>query len=179
MSDAVTVMSRDLAPWQSQMHALYGEHHGWLFGWLRRRLGSTDNAADLAQDTFMRIIGSRDVLLGMREPRAFLTTTAQRLIIDQARRRAIEDAYLRELSLATEHFDGAPSPEQLLQTLQALTQIEMALEGLSAKARQAFLLHYLDGETQAAIAVQIGVSTRMVHKYLVQALLHCQSRLDG
>ena len=53
----------------------------------------------------------------------------------------------------------------------------MALEGLSPRARQAFLLHYLDGEPQAVIATQLGVSTRMVHKYLVQALLHCHARL--
>ena len=116
MSDAVTVMPGESAPWQSQVHALYGAHHGWLFAWLRRKLGSADNAADLAQDTFLRIIGSRDALLGMREPRAFLTTTAQRLIVDQARRHALEEAYLRELALATGHLEGAPSPEQILQT---------------------------------------------------------------
>ncbi|MDU5679729.1 sigma factor, partial [Pseudomonas aeruginosa] len=31
---------------------LYQDHHGWLQGWLRRRLGCAENAADLAQDTF-------------------------------------------------------------------------------------------------------------------------------
>ena len=77
-------MSAAGSPWQQQMHTLYDEHHGWLFGWLRRKLGSSENAADLAQDTFVRIIASRDALLGVREPRAFLVTTAQRLIIDQA-----------------------------------------------------------------------------------------------
>ncbi|WP_049298462.1 sigma factor, partial [Pseudomonas aeruginosa] len=33
---------------------LYQDHHGWLQGWLRRRLGCAENAADLAQDTFAR-----------------------------------------------------------------------------------------------------------------------------
>lgn len=166
-------MSAAGSPWQQEMHALYDDHHGWLFGWLRRKLGSTEGAADLAQDTFLRIVASRDTLLGVREPRAFLVTTAQRLIIDQARRQAIEAAYLRELAFAAEHLGGAPSPEHLLETLQALTQIEMALDGLAAKPRQAFLLHYLDGETHGFIAEHLGVSTRMIQKYLVQALLHC------
>lgn len=166
-------MSAAGSPWQQQMHTLYDEHHGWLFGWLRRKLGSPENAADLAQDTFVRIIASRDALLGVREPRAFLVTTAQRLLIDQARRQAIEVAYLRELGMAVEQLGGAPSPEHLLDTLQALTQIERALDGLPAKPRQAFLLHYLDGETHGFIAEQLGVSTRMIQKYLVQALLHC------
>lgn len=160
---------------QQQHRALYVEHHGWLFGWLRRKLGSADNAADLAQDTFLRILTSRNALLGVREPRAFLVTTAKRLLIDQLRRQQIEDAYLHELSLATAHLAGPPSPEQILDTLQALAQIERALEGLSARARQAFLLHYLDGESQTDIAASLGVSTRMVHKYLVQALMHCHA----
>ena len=30
---------------------LYLEHHGWLLGWLRRRLECSETAADLAHDT--------------------------------------------------------------------------------------------------------------------------------
>ncbi len=167
-------MSAAGSPWQQQMHALYDEHHGWLFGWLRRKLGSSDNAADVAQDSFLRILASRDALLGVREPRAFLVKTAQRLLIDRARRQALEAAYLRELSLTVEQLAGAPSPEQILETLQALSQIERALDGLAVKPREAFLLHYLEGESHAFIAERLGVSTRMIQKYLVQALLHCQ-----
>src|ERR1700712_1881523 len=77
---------------------LYCDHHGWLFGWLRKKLGCPQNAADLAHDTFTRILASRDALGAIREPRAYLSTTAQRLIIDGARRKRIEDAYLRELA---------------------------------------------------------------------------------
>ncbi len=40
---------------------LYQDHHGWLQGWLRRRLGCAENAADLAQDTFARLLASRRV----------------------------------------------------------------------------------------------------------------------
>ena len=38
------------------MHALYSEHHGWLQNWLRGKLGCAADAADLAQDTFLRIL---------------------------------------------------------------------------------------------------------------------------
>eukprot|EP01034_Spumella_vulgaris_P043948 gene43948-54609_t len=30
---------------------LYASHHGWLSGWLRKKMGCADNAADVAQDT--------------------------------------------------------------------------------------------------------------------------------
>ena len=164
---------------QDHVTTLYCEHRGWLFNWLRRKLGSADNAADLTQDTFLRIITSRDTLLGIREPRAFLVTTANHLMADRARRKVIEDAYLQELALAAVHRTGAPSPEQILETVPALTQIEAVLDGLADKPRQAFLLHYLDGEPQRDIAGHLGVSERMVRKYLVQALTHCQFLLDN
>jgi len=38
------------------MAALYVAHHGWLQAWLRRRLGDAHQAADLAQDTFVRLL---------------------------------------------------------------------------------------------------------------------------
>lgn len=165
---------------QQQLQVLYREHHGWLFGWLRRRLGCGHHAADVAQDTFVRILGSRDALLGMREPRAYLVTTAKRLLIDEARRRLIEQAYLAELAAVTAACrEVAASAEEVAQTMEALLQIELALDGLQPKARQAFLLCYLEGHTHAVAAKALGVSTKMVQKYLIQALAHCQRAVLG
>jgi len=159
---------------QQQVQGMYRSHHGWLYAWLRRKLGCPHQAADVAHDTFARILASRAALPDLREPRAWLTTTARRLLIDQARRDAIERAFLAELALAAETQQGHPSPEDTLAMLQALQRIGAALEAVSDRARQAFLLHYLDGLTHAAVAEALGVSTRMVRKYLVQCLLGCR-----
>jgi DNA-directed RNA polymerase specialized sigma24 family protein len=115
MSSADNALQEELHT--QELRALYRDHHGWLFGWLRKKLGCAHNAADLAQDTFLRIIASRDALLGVREPRAYLTTTAKRLLVDRARRRAIEQAYLDELAHLAESLPGHPSPEDILLTL--------------------------------------------------------------
>ena len=40
------------------IEVLYGDHHGWLRGWLRKRLGNAFDAADLAHDTYVRILAS-------------------------------------------------------------------------------------------------------------------------
>ncbi|MGY4532562.1 RNA polymerase sigma factor (sigma-70 family) [Pseudomonas sp. TE3786] len=171
-------MSAAEPPFQQAIHELYSNHHGWLFGWLRKKLGCSHNAADLAHDTFARILASRDVVASMREPRAYLSTTARRLVIDRARRKQIEDAYLQELALTAETLAGFQSPEQILTTLEALEQIAFVLEELSANTRQAFLLYFLDGLTQVEIAARLGISERMVRKYLLNALLHCGNALD-
>lgn len=171
-------MSSGEPPFQTAISDLYCEHHGWLFGWLRRKLGCAQNAADLTQDTFARILKARESVATLREPRAFLSTTARRLIIDQARRKQIENAYLQELALTTEALEGFQSPEHILTTLEALEQIAFILEGMHDKARQAFVLYYLDGLTQTEIARQLALSDRTVRKYLIQALLHCSHSLD-
>ncbi|MBR8653596.1 sigma-70 family RNA polymerase sigma factor [Achromobacter sp. Marseille-Q0513] len=159
---------------REQVAILYADHHRWLQTWLRRRLGDSCAAADVAHDTFLRIIVSRDALLGLREPRAYLATTAKRLLVDRSRRQLIEQAYLQELALAAQSHPGFPSPDEILMAVQALEQIDAALQGLAARPREAFLRHYLEEQTQAAIALDLGVSKRMVQKYLAQALLHCR-----
>jgi DNA-directed RNA polymerase specialized sigma24 family protein len=65
-------------------HSIYVDHHAWLVAWLRRRLGCMENAQDLAQDTFLRVLRRPDGLAQAREPRAWLTTVAQGLVVDHA-----------------------------------------------------------------------------------------------
>src|SRR5450830_405415 len=161
---------------QHDVQSLYSDHHGWLFGWLRKKMGCAHNAADIAQDTFLRIITSRDALIGMQEPRAYLTTTAKRLLLNRARRQVIEQNYLAQLAITTDRMGSYPAPEELLQAIEALEQISAALQAVAVNARQAFLLHYLDGQTHAAIAAELGVSTKTVQKYLIQTLLSCRGR---
>ncbi|HYQ55130.1 MAG TPA: sigma factor, partial [Pseudomonas sp.] len=72
---------------------LYVEHHGWLQSWLRTRLNNAADAADLAHDTFLRILQRRQVP-AVLEPRAYLRTIARGLVIDLWRHRDIEQAWL-------------------------------------------------------------------------------------
>jgi len=157
---------------------LYTDHHGWLFAWLRRKLGCAHNAADVSHDTFLRILMAPGSLADMRQPRAYLSTTARRLIIDEARRKRLESAYLEELARHAESGETAPSAEQVHASLQALENLCFALEGLGENARQVIVLRYLTGLSQVDIAQRLGISERMVRKHLVQGLLHCNQALN-
>ena len=66
-----------------------------------------------------------------------------------------------------------PSPEQRLAALQLLHAVAERLEGLARRPRQAFLLARLSGLGYAEIGRRLGVSERMVKKYMAQAMLHC------
>lgn len=152
---------------------LYRNHQSWLHQWLRKKVGNSEQAADLVQDTFIKILQTRDELFGVKEPRAYLVTIARNLMIDQVRRKRIEQAYLNELSQMEYMLDTIPSPEDQLQIVQAIDQICQALIRVSEKAQQAFVLHYFEGLTHKEIAEIIGVSTKMIQKYLATCLVQC------
>lgn len=149
---------------------MYAGHHLWLVGWLRRRLGCPHNAADLAQDTFTRVISRRDALYA-DEARALLTTIAKGLVIDHFRRSALEQAFIQALSSLPEAI--APSVETQLILLETLVEVDRLLEGLPAKVRQAFLLSQLDGLGYAQIAQELGVSLSSVQQYMTRAYAAC------
>lgn len=156
---------------------LYSEHHGWLHAWLRKRLGCSQRAADIAQDAFLRVLLLADPRQ-IGQPRAFLATTANRLLIDKARRRRIEQAYLDALAVRSEEASMA-DPQAIHAAVQALDRLCDMLQGLPAKPREAFLLNRLDGLGYAQIAEQLGVSSSMVKQYIARVLVHCYAVVHG
>lgn len=155
---------------QLQVQVLYVDHNTWLQGWLRRKLGNAFDAADLAQDTFMRILARQEVP-ELREPRAFLSTIARGLVVEHWRRRELEQAWLETLAQLPEQ--EVPSPENRLQFLEMLSAIDHMLDQLKPNIRTVFLLAQLDGLTCPQIAERIGVSLSTVERYLAAALRHC------
>ena len=165
-------------PPADSLDALYKGYHGWLLGWLRRRLDCPHNAADMAQDTFIRLL-SAGSYVAPNEPRAFLATVARRLLMDRGRRQKLEQAYREELARHAEYLEQAPSAEQVMAAVQALEHIARALQAMAPRMRQVFVLRHLDGLGHAEIAAQLNVSTKTVQNDLVQALLQCHAAGGG
>jgi RNA polymerase sigma-19 factor, ECF subfamily len=154
---------------------LYVEHHRWLQGWLRRRLGCTHRAADLAHDTFLRLI-NREEPVAIQAPRAFLTTVAQRVLANHWRREYLEQAYLEALAQQPEAL--APSPEERQIILATLNEIDALLATLPDEVRRAFLRSQLDGRKQGEIAAELGISVTTVKRHLRRAGALCYFALD-
>ncbi|CAD5275146.1 MULTISPECIES: sigma-70 family RNA polymerase sigma factor [Halomonadaceae] len=153
---------------------MYNAHHGWLQRWLQRKTGCSWQAADLAQDTFLRILTSpsnADQISKLHEPRNFLTTIARRVWVDFVRRDALEKAWLEALKHQPEPVVVSPEEQALI--LETLFQIDEMLEGLGNKVSQAFLLCHLEGLRYAEIAERLGVSVSSVKKYMAKATEHC------
>jgi RNA polymerase sigma-70 factor (ECF subfamily) len=155
----------------TDIRTLYASHGDWLQEWLRRHTRCSHRAADLAQDTFCRVLETNDAG-AVRDPRSYLSTVARRILIDDIRRREVERAYLAVHAARMGEADHL-TPERVTEAAQLLDAILRLLETLPAKARRAFTMIRFDGVRYAAAAHVLGVSERMVKRYVAQVYAHC------
>ena len=183
-----TLLQNAAIPERSASHSdqvgeLYHQHHRWLYAWLCKKVGCSHYAADIAQDTFIRLFSlSGPSALTLTQPRGFLATTATRLIIDEARRKKVAQRYLDNYHYhhGGEGFESAaPSAEDLVIITETLVAIVQMLEALPEKCQRAFLMCRLDGMGHADIAEALGVSKSMVKQYMAKAMLHCYQLAYG
>lgn len=153
--------------------ALYKQHHRWLNHWLRKRVSNRADADELVHETFLRVLCAQSRLQadGIREPRAYLATVANRLVANFYRRQSIEQAYAEVL--ASMPTDVAPSPETQALIKEALLELDLMLDGLGPKVKQAFLMAQFEHMPYAEIARRLNVSLRSVKYYVARALAQC------
>ncbi len=143
---------------------------GKLYGALRRRGKRPDEAEDLVQEAFVRLLTYIDRGEKVLEPEGFLARTAFNLSVDQSRRgraHLYESQTVEELRLP----DLAPGPEDELQSEQYLDRTREILdEAVGEKTRNAFFLHCLEGLTYAEIGEQLSMSGRTVERHIAKAV---------
>lgn len=164
------------AQFEHQVEALYANHHSWLRGLLRRKLGNAFDAADLAHDVYVNLMKTGRIPPS-GESRRHLTQIANGLVIDLYRRRQIEAAYLEALALLPQPL--APSEETRALAVEALIELDAALAKLPPKARRALLLCKLDGMSYRDIAADLSVTVSSVEKYIAAGLAACYLALHG
>jgi len=149
---------------------LFQLHYAWLCDRLRRYLDSRACVEDIASETFLQLLASPNVV-PIRQPRALLTTIANRLIYERWRRRDLERHYVD--ALTREEGDHAPSPESLTAALQLLDRLDRRLNRLPAKVKTSFVLSRGSGMTYPEISQRLGISARSVSDYIDKAETCC------
>ena len=155
------------------VNSLYREHHRWLKNWLVARVRCSHTAADLAHDTFVRLLASQtwhgfDTLAAAR---AYLRTTARNLCVNHWRRQEIERAWRETLAAQPEaHHPGA---DREVMIIEALEEISAILQSHSAKGARAFILAVICGMTDDAVGAELGISGRMVRKHVARIMAAC------
>jgi RNA polymerase sigma-70 factor (ECF subfamily) len=156
---------------------LFAGQRNALQAFFYRRLRTKADAADLAQEVYLRFLRVNDPDT-IRNPEAYLFAVAGNLLKENAildRRQAtnvdIEEADGLQLMTVLSDFD---SP---LDVSRRVERLRVVLKQLTPKCRAAVVLRYRHELSYEEIADRLEVSTHMVKKYLVQALSHCRRRM--
>lgn len=143
-----------------------------------RRLGRREDAEDMAQDAYLRLLGRES-----REPidnlPAFIGRSVRNLAIDLLRRRGrrnrVEGGSGDQAAIEAQPALG--DPERDLIARQQLGLIRDAINALPPRCRQAFILHRFHGRNYEDIADTLGVSKSSVEKYIIRALEACRRKI--
>lgn len=161
----------------SLVERLFADHRAALHAFFLRRIRSKANAADLAQEVYVRMLRVSDQG-AIRNPVHYLYTVANNLAKEHAlfdRRRSgdidIDEAPVHEA------LETLPEFDRELDATQRVARLGIVLKQLRPKCRAAVELRFTHGLTYRAIAIHLDVSPQMAKKYVAQALGHCRRRM--
>ena len=161
------------------LKGLFLKHADTLRGYLARKVRDPQLAADLVQESFLRLAekppGER-----IDNSQGYLYRTASNLLIDHIRqeaRRKTDSVPNEALAEIEDEVAGLEAQAMAQQQRQALKQ---ALAELPERTQQIFRLNRREGMTHAQVARHLDISDSSVQKHLAKALAYVMQRLqDG
>ncbi|HEV2561087.1 MAG TPA: RNA polymerase sigma factor [Rhizomicrobium sp.] len=134
--------------------------------------------ADLRQDVYVRVLeGARKQLPKPAKP--FVFATARNLLIDRVRRARIVPidavADLEAFAIASD----SPAPDRSIIARDELRRLQVAIDHLPPRCREAVILGRIDGLTGQEIAARMGISEATVSKHLATGMFALANVLYG
>jgi RNA polymerase sigma-70 factor, ECF subfamily len=156
---------------------LFRRHSQELKRFLRRRGHSAETAADITQDTFLRVLASPPAeVCSNHNPRAYLYQVSRNLSVNHQRRESLIQT--TDLDDAVKVADPAPSAETVVYSRQCLAQTRQALAELPERTRMAFEMHRLGERTIQEVAAELNLSIGRTWELIREAYRHLLTRVD-
>jgi RNA polymerase sigma-70 factor (ECF subfamily) len=159
-----------------EIQELYLRHSPGLVRRLTRKTGCTELARDLANETFLKVLGLAPAKLrSIEQPQAFLWRVSVNLLHDWGRARALSERS-RPMLEADDHqsFDQVA----VLESRDKLRRLEQVIERLRPRTREIFLAHRIRGLTYAEIADELGLTVKGVEKQMSKAIAKIDRLFD-
>jgi RNA polymerase sigma-70 factor (ECF subfamily) len=152
--------SGDLAAFEM----LYTRHKGALYRYLLRHTRDAELANDLFQESWSKVVTSRERYEARAKFQTFLFTIAHNCFIDHCRRHAVRGGNAIDRDALEQDLVAAPTherPEQRAQNEDLKAQLRRALDALPAEQRDVFLLYEEGGLSLEEIAAvtRVGAET--------------------
>ncbi len=155
---------------------------GPLTAFFLRRVRDRAEAEDLTQEVFVRILRQSGCIDPTRA-KSYVFTAAANLLRDRARMAAFRQtqnhgALDDPLDRISDELIEDISPERVLLGKQTLAEVLAALDALSQRTRDIFVLYRIERMKQHEIAALLGLSQSAVEKHLVKAVSFLTERFD-
>ena len=144
-----------------------------LRAYLHGRFPSLLDYDDIVQDTYSRLLRAREAG-EIRQPKAFLFTTARNVARDLFRRRAAAPATPITETGAACVFDDAPGVPETVSRRQETELLEKAIAALPPRCREILLLRKFENLSHREIAQRLGIAEHTVEVQLTKALHRCE-----
>lgn len=178
-------MARLRAGHEASLNALMDRHSQKLFHYLLRSLQDEDDAADLAQETFVKVYLARAKFDPTQKFSTWLYAIASNLVRDRYRWRSRHpqvslDAENQQTGASfKESLEAAdPAPDTTLQTEERAQAVREALAALPEELRQPLILALYEGLPQADIAFILKCTTKAVETRIYRARHQLHAALE-
>ena len=155
---------------------LIQQHRDELIGFLLHRVNCPETASDILQDAFFRLTQFESESK-ISNPRAFLYKVVGNLAIDYLRKQGREQDRHADEEELHDHADSSPNIERQLYSQQRLLHLRQAIEELSPRCREVFILHKFKHYPYSQIMHELNISESTVLKHIVKAMEHCRRRM--
>lgn len=155
---------------------LYQRHFGELRAFILRRVGCHELAAELTNETFIRILSYQSPDL-IENQRAFLYRIAGNLAIDHHRSCRERTESLDDIGENEHPVSDLHDPARVVCARQTLEQLRLAVDTLPLQCRRAFIMFKFEGQSHAEIAAEFGVTRNAVEKLLIRALVQLRKQM--
>ena len=159
-----------------QVQELYLRHSSALVRRLTRKTGCTELARDLANETFLKVLGLAPAKFRLiDQPQAFLWRVSVNLLHDWGRARALAE---RARPLLEDDDQGSLDQVRVLESRDKLRRLEQVIERLRPRTREIFLAHRIQGLTYREIADEMGLTVKGVEKQMSKAIAKIDRLFD-
>jgi RNA polymerase sigma factor (sigma-70 family) len=146
-----------------------------LFQFLRRRVRSSVDVQDLAQETYLRLLRARD-LSEVRNPQAYLLQVASHVALEWCDRQPRSDSMV---VLDEDMLVDGQLPELELDARLSQRRLDETLASLSPMMRAVLLLRLRDERSYQEIAVELRITERQVRRYLARGYERLRLAIEG
>lgn len=148
-----------------------------LVGFLFARLRNEHEAKEVAQEAYVKLLRLDEKPGAASFMRSYLFRVAENLAIDRIRQKRTRTR-LDQLDNLEDFLDETGGERAVL-AQQELALLEAAVGELPDKYREAFRLVKLEDRSFADAAGLMGISERMVRKYIAGTLVYVRLRREG